>query len=139
MNEEGTQLILDDREKPEVFFQSELKAKTGSNFKAEIDAVTSLGNGVNFDPITHSLIIGESGKYCIRANQVASASGEASLIIRKNGLGLKRAASVNAVRLNHTVSVIESCTAGDALDFYWNGTVTEAIAGMDSSVSIFRI
>lgn len=107
--------------------------------QAEIDDITFVGNGITFDPNTRSLIIGESGKYCIRASQVASVSGEASLLIRKNGSGLKRAASVNAVRLNHTVSVIESCTAGDELDFYWNGTVTESMAGMDSSVSIFRI
>jgi len=139
VNEEGNQLILDERDKPEVFFQSELKAITGSNFKAEIDDITFVGNGITFDPNTRSLIIGESGKYCIRASQVASVSGEASLLIRKNGSGLKRAASVNGVRLNHTVSVIESCTAGDEFDFYWNGTVTEAFAGMDSSVSIFRI
>jgi len=139
VNEEGNKLILDDREKPVAFFQSVLKAKIGTNFKAEIESASVAGNGITLDTANHTIIIGEPGKYSISFNQVASTSGEASLMLRKNNLGLKRALSLNAIKLNHSGSLLMVCDADDELDFYWNGTVTEAMAGMDSSISILKI
>jgi len=139
VNEEGNQLILDDREKPVIFFQGELTLKIGSNFKAEIEQATAAGNNIVLDIVNHRLIIGEPGKYSVIFRQIASTSGEAGLVFRRNGTGIKRALSVNAVRLSHSGALTLDCNTGDALDFYWTGTVTEALTEMDSSISIVKI